>query len=213
MHSSLRFFLSTVFLLLHSIRIAASPSIYHHPEELFYIYEWPDIARIVQGDTKSRSNLGMGLKMNEVNGSYDTFQFDLFPLIYNRAVKDPRRTLDPEKAFSFFIPYDMFMDTLTYRDKDNKEIICWDHGTNEQAPKVIEKLLSSKYFQKEHGRDHFLIVPFVAIEPRVHRPKLIPLYEICANCTKLVMEELTFLAEKGQAKNKWTQVRGPNWYK
>lgn len=41
---------------------------------------------------------------------YKTSQFALFKIMYERALIDSRRTLNPEKAVSFFIPYDFGMD-------------------------------------------------------------------------------------------------------
>ena len=185
----------------------------HHPDELFYIYDWPDLFKVIHKDIRHRNYNGFGMQFNAINGSYDGYQFDLFPLFYHRALHDPRRTLDPEKASSFFIPYDFYGDSVYYRDVNNVERFSWyqEPGSNEMAPLVAERLLSSKYFIRNGGNDHFLIESFVAIESRILRPPLMPLLRGCANCTKLTIEELTFLAEKGQANNEWHALRGPNW--
>ena len=207
--NSLNLTLQSLLLLIRCVCICGLP----HQDELFFIYNWPDLFKIVHNDIRYRNNFGLGTQFNAINGSHDTLQFDLFPLFYYRALHDPRRTLDPEKASSFFIPYDFYGDTLTYRGANNVEHFSWNQelGANEMAPLVAERLLSSKYFIRNGGNDHFLIESFVAIESRIHRPLLRPLLRGCANCTKLTIEELTFLAEKGQANNEWHALRGPNW--
>ena len=87
------------------------------------------------------------------NGIYDTYQFDLFNLMYIRALKDPRRTRNPEEAASFLIPYDAHTDTMRYveQGEHGKEGIVrkdWFVGTSDIAVIAHNLLMKSSFFQK-----------------------------------------------------------------
>lgn len=88
-------------------------------EELFYIYDWPEITSALgtqrsDGEsTRFYANSGAGVALDESQGIYDTDQYQLFLLMYGRALNDARRTMDPDKATTFFIPYDLATDCAT----------------------------------------------------------------------------------------------------
>jgi hypothetical protein len=76
-------------------------------KELFYIYNSTEWNEISQSPLRQRApnevmdvvlNYGAGPLIDESLSLYHTDQYALFQLIYNRAVKDSRRTLDPSKA-------------------------------------------------------------------------------------------------------------------
>jgi hypothetical protein len=100
---------------------AASPS-----EPLFYIYDWPDLVNRYANHTDRphhshgveipewRKNHGLGRLVSKNTSEYKTSQFALFKIMYERALIDPRRTLDPAMATTFFIPYDFGMDAAFF---------------------------------------------------------------------------------------------------
>jgi hypothetical protein len=93
-------------------------------EELLYIYDWPDIINRYANHSDRdmglhgvdipnwKTNFGAGVLIN--NYEYRTSQFSLFKIMYERAIRDPRRTLDPSLATSFLIPYDFGMDATFF---------------------------------------------------------------------------------------------------
>ena len=47
--------------------------------------------------------------------------------MYHRMLKDPRRTLNPDDATTFFIPYDLAQDAAYYKHcAKNKDHKCFD---------------------------------------------------------------------------------------
>lgn len=85
-------------------------------DELIFVYDWPEITNLIDNSTyehrikehsKRYINHGAGPLLNASMGTYSTDQYMLFWFFYNRALVDPRRTLDPEKATTFLIPYDI----------------------------------------------------------------------------------------------------------
>ena len=91
----------------------------NHRSELFYIYNSSEWLNIISAPLSQRApneimdvilNGGAGPLIDASLSLYHTDQYSLFQLMFNRAVKDPRRTLDPSKATSFIIPYDFASD-------------------------------------------------------------------------------------------------------
>lgn len=53
-------------------------------------------------------NGGAGPEVDAAHGVYHTDQYQLFQLVYYRALKDhSRRTMNPAEASTFVIPYDL----------------------------------------------------------------------------------------------------------
>lgn len=63
-----------------------------------------------------------------------------------------RRTLNPDEATAFFIPYDLGFDAAI--KKDSAKIR--PHGCP-NAEAVIKLLEDNKYFKRNYGYDHFLV--------------------------------------------------------
>jgi hypothetical protein len=84
----------------------------------FFVYDWPGLvnryANFTDRDHRGhgvefpqwKENYGAGRVIDAQNFEYKTSQFALFKLMYERALIDKRRTLDPSDAVSFLIPYD-----------------------------------------------------------------------------------------------------------
>ena len=59
---------------------------------------------------------GVGRPILPEQGLYLTWHFSLFTALHNRLVRSRRRTLDPEQASLFILPYDLSMDGYLDRD-------------------------------------------------------------------------------------------------
>ncbi len=104
-------------------------------KDLFYVYEWPDItnkyANMSDRDTNAHGMefpywldyYGAGRLLNPNTMEHKTSQFSLFKTMYERALRDPRRTMDPDLASSFFIPYDFGLDA-TFRVDNGRYVFC-----------------------------------------------------------------------------------------
>ncbi len=189
------------------------------PDKLFYIYESPEwnklaTASLFARDTNERMenqvNRGAGPVLNETAGEYHTDQYQLFSMIYYRALKDPRRTLDPEKATSFFIPYDFATDAAYYKNCARSAGVCYDFRKCPLAPSVEELLQASPYFHRKHGKDHVLIVGMnYAMDHYILKPKCKSLISgTCANCTKFAIDDYSYM----YSDNKGILTRGDSWH-
>ena len=180
-------------------------------KEKFYIYEWWHICHKLH--CWDKGNFGAGRLINATNGIYDTYQYDLFSLFYQRFFQDPRRTLNPEEATTFIISYDTHMDAMTYTKPDGQQERSFFDGTSDFAPEVAELLQASPYFQRNQGRDHLLVVGWpYSIDQLLLKPKAVPLYVLCENCTKLTIEDFSFLNDKRrESRTLAQQYKGNNW--
>ena len=129
-------------------------------QEKFFIYDWPNITKTfgtafyLNESVKRYANFGAGPLIDLSIGSYNTEQYQLFLLMYYRALKDPRRTLDPEQATSFLIPYDLATDCAQFRTTHN--VLSMTHCSRGHA--IVKLLDSSPYFNRKRGSDHLLLV-------------------------------------------------------
>jgi hypothetical protein len=171
---------------------------------LFYIYEtgdWPEIstASLYKRDSNERLEHslynGAGPLVSKHNGEYHTDQYQLFAMIFNRALKDPRRTLDPSKATSFLIPYDFASDSAFYKSCSKSNGICYDFRKCPLAPKVESLLALSPWLKRNQGRDHVLIVGMnYAMDHYILKPKCKSLIAgICSNCTKFAIDDYSYM--------------------
>ena len=170
----------------------------------FYIYDtnyWPNIsvASIYKRDPNERLenalNNGAGPLVNISRGAYHTDQYQLFSMIYYRALKDYRRTLDPSKATSFLIPYDFATDSAYYKNCGRSAGVCYDFRKCPLAPQVEELLLASPWFHRNKGHDHILIVGMnYAMDHYILKPKCKSLIAgTCRNCTKFAIDDYSYM--------------------
>lgn len=185
----------------------------------FYIYEddfWPDIAmaakykRDINEKIELQLNNGAGPAVDVASGNYHTDQYQLFSMIYHRALKDPRRTLDPSKATSFLIPYDFANDAAFYKDCVKSKGVCFDFRRCPLAPKVEELLNKSPWYNRNHGHDHILIVGMnYAMDHYILKPLCKSLLAgTCRNCTKFAIDDYSFL----HSGNEGIDSRGDFWH-
>jgi xyloglucan galactosyltransferase MUR3 len=129
-------------------------------------------------------------------GEFHTDQYQLFSMIYHRAMSDPRRTMDPSLATTFIIPYDFANDCAYYkRCNNNVNNTCFDFRKCPLAPSVESLLLKSEFFRRNSGRDHLLVVGMnYAMDHYIGKPKCKSLLRgVCMNCTKLAIDDYSFL--------------------
>lgn len=185
--------------------------------QLFYIYDWPHLVDRYANFTDRghhghgveipfwKYNHGMGRLTNLSNHEYRTSQFSLFKIFYERALIDPHRTMDPEKATTFVIPYDFGMDaTFTEQHGRMRRTQC------PLATDVMKLLNSSKYFNQHYGHNHVLIN---AVNQNMNyfftAKACASFFQFIWNVTKLSIDEYMFIA-----KNRPFELgnRGINWH-
>ena len=178
-------------------------------QEKFFIYDWPVCLRLIC----NRLDFGAGRLVNSDNGIYNTDQFYLFSLMYSRLLSDPRRTFQPEEATTFIIPYDLYADSVTVPKPNGKKAVSYAEGRSNLAPDVLTFLRASPYFRKSNGADHLLFVGWpYAIDQLILRPKAIALIALCENCTKLTIENYSFLYSSAKEKSLSQELKKDNWF-
>lgn len=158
---------------------------------LFFIYDldeefwwrWPVDGSDCSGngyvghDHKEYS--GIGPLVQPDNGLYLTWHFSLFSSLYNRMKRSSRRTLDPEKASLFIIPYDLGLDGyLDARTCQNRR-----QCTGGLVGKLTSILSKSKYFQRHQGADHALLWSLGQYHPWPRAGCDVLMKDFCAKCT------------------------------
>ena len=186
---------------------------------LFYIYEselWDKIANASRTQRDPREimehsmNNGAGTVVNATIGAYHTDQYQLFLLIFSRALKDARRTYDPSKATTFIIPYDLATDAAFYKFCGKSAGICYDFRKCPLASQVGDLLQLSPWFNRNYGRDHLMIIGMnYAMNHHIGKPKCKQLLSgICFNCTKLAIDDYSYL----QSTNAGVIEKGDGWH-
>ena len=205
--------------LLTPTRLLAFPVTTSRKSNLFYIYdtgEWQTIANTSQTVRDPREimdhylNGGAGNLVNITTGSFHTDQYQLFLLIFSRALKDPRRTLDPSKATTFFIPYDLASDAAYYKKCARSEGICYEFRKCPLAPTVSELLKASPWYSRNYGKDHVMVIGMnYAMNHHIGKPKCKQLLTTtCFNCTKLAIDDYSYL----QSTNAGVLEKGDFWH-
>ena len=186
----------------------------------FYIYDWPpDIMNCwplantherQSIDLKFRDNYGIGPLMNAEVGMYHTHQYSLFYTFYHRLLESPHRTLDPEKATKFFIPYDIGMDSST-RQEDGALF-----QTNcPKLQQVLDLLSNSRYYQESHGTNHFTLHSINQPMNYYLNLRCMEFYRACYNCTKFSIDTYTqdmypVLRDYPEMRHKWRSIPFPS---
>ena len=155
--------------------------IYDLPEEFWWRWPKPSADCSKNGYVGHDHALysGMGPPINETDGLYLTWHFSLFSSMFNRMKRSRRRTLDPEKADLFVIPYDLGLDG--YVDPDR---CTMRRGCTRGLPQKLQKILSdSKYWQKHHGADHVLLWSLGNYHPWPRNGCDIFMKDFCKRCT------------------------------
>lgn len=134
-------------------------------EELYYIYpldkefwwSWPqDESDCSQQGYVGHEHAeldGLGRVINLDDGLFLTWHFSLFNSLFHRLTRSRRRTMDPEKASLFIIPYDLALNGWVDEDTCALRRRC-SHG---KVAKLEKYLSNSKYFNRHKGKDHVVL--------------------------------------------------------
>jgi hypothetical protein len=159
--------------------------------KLFYMYEleekywwrWP-----VPGTDCSQNGYvghehaelsGMGTSLRPEDGLYLTWHFSLFSSLFNRMKRSKRRTLDPEKASLFIIPYDLGLDGYLNAQRCTNSRRCTD-GFPQQLSKFLQ---NNTYWQRHEGADHAVLWSLGQYHPWPHNGCDIFMRDFCKKCT------------------------------
>jgi len=124
-------------------------------------------------------NSGIGPAVNLDNGLFLTWHFSLFSSLYNRLKRSSRRTLDPEKASLFIIPYDLALDGSVDGNSCNNRRRC-SHGMVDELTAHLTKL---KFFQRYNGADHVVLWSLGQYHPWPYNGCDVFIRDFCALCT------------------------------
>lgn len=155
--------------------------IYDLPEEFWWRWPKPSADCSKNGYVGHDHALysGMGPPINESDGLYLTWHFSLFSSMFNRMKRSKRRTLDPEKADLFIIPYDLGLDG--YVDPDR---CTMRRGCTKGLPQKLQNMLSaSKYWQKYQGADHVVLWSLGNYHPWPRNGCDLFMKDFCKRCT------------------------------
>ena len=136
----------------------------HTAADKIYVYDWPELvnryANFTDRDHKSHGVEfpawveygGAGRLVDAGHLEFKTSQFAMHKLFYERALIDPRRTLNPEEATSFFIPFDVGMHTAFLEANGRMR-----KSNCPLLPDVEDRLNQLPYFKRKGGHDHTMV--------------------------------------------------------
>lgn len=181
-------------------------------KKYFYIYEWPEYFSDVwppagaQLDPSTpyshdfRSNItGVGRPIDPDIGYFNTWQFSLYKLAMARLLVDERRTLDPSKATSYIIPFDIGVHSLIDH-KNGRLRVASPHGW--RVIEYFKTTAGQHVFNKNGFHDHFALVSIdlncslvlICLQFSVTSYQIsgigskVFLTDLCQNCTVLTIE-------------------------
>jgi len=191
----------------------------------FYIYDWPSYIDDVwppagtQLSNKSaynhifRPNNGAGKLLDPELGLFQTWQFSLYKNIISRMKVSKHRTLIPEEATAFIVPFDLgvhsYIDHLTGVPR-----LASPHGW--MAQQLLRAHSKDKaLYWKYQGHNHFVFLSVTAYQMVGIGVKTF-FMQICQNCTTITIETSpTKTAIKGRTRKHWYAVPYPSsfhWY-
>lgn len=137
----------------------------------FYIYDWgqrfwwrwPEINE--DAIAYCKKNVYVELNQSKLSatgepldldiGLFNTWHFSLFNALYNRLRRSSRRTLNPDEASIFIVPYDIALDS--YLDIRYCVYKIHPRCTNRQQQGLKHHIKHSKYFKRHNGADHIVL--------------------------------------------------------
>ena len=193
----------------------------------FYIYDWPinitDLhpASGVRG--MRRRNSGAGPIIDPLSGQFNTYMHNLFPLVYSRLLRHPMRTLNPQEANAYFIPYDISADAYNLAHTEIEENISTPTTTKTKSgntEKIVAQnnkhritkrrkdlkvwdamhLLHLSIWYQKYSHLHFFID---SSEPFWYEKRIVTeaFYPFCKNCMKLTPSSIVAPYQNKWAKN------------
>lgn len=146
---------------------------------------------------------GMGPPVLPADGLFLTWHFSLFSSLFNRLKRSKRRTLDPEKASLFIIPYDLgldgYLDSRTCRNSRR----C----TAGMPQRLQEIILQQPYFYRNMGADHAVLWSLGQYHPWPHNGCDLFMRDFCAKCSFTC-----YWMDPQKAENRFISVPFPSGY-
>jgi len=182
---------------------------YIYPLDEEYWWRWPKPDTDCNNDNNGyvgheHSELsGLGRLLNADDGLFLTWHFSLFSSLYNRLTRSRRRTMDPDKASLFIIPYDLALDGSVNPERCTIRRSC----TRGLAPNMAKNITSSPYFIRHGGADHVVLWSLGQYHPWPH--------EACATFMRVHCEKCTFTCywmDATKFNNKFVSVPFPAAY-
>lgn len=130
------------------------------------------------GDAHRLSGIGDPVDLDR--GIFDTWHFSMFNSLFNRLKRSTRRTLDPERADFFVVPYDMGLDGFI--KKQDCSVPEFPMCTPLLVQGVEQVLAQSPQFNRYRGADHVLLWSLGEMHPWPAYCKHL-MQRFCANCT------------------------------
>lgn len=182
---------------------------YIYPLEEEYWWRWPKPGTDCNNDNNGyvgheHSELsGLGRLLNADDGLFLTWHFSLFSSLYNRLTRSRRRTMDPDKATMFIIPYDLALDGSVNPDRCTIRRSC----SRGLVPKLLQNITTSPYFLRHGGADHVMLWSLGQYHPWPH--------EACDTLMRVHCEKCTFTCywmDATKFNNKFVSVPFPAAY-
>ncbi len=169
--------------------------------------------------SKHFENNGIGSKISDMNdGLYDTHQYMLFPMFYNRLLEmleeeeNLMMTKMRDKASLYFIPYDIGMDATTRKvDGALVRTLC-------PHVELVNNLLRNDLnFKKSFGHNFILLISINQNMGYYLTKECAKIFELCWNCTKLCIDSYPptmykELKEHPSRYHKWISIPFPSNY-
>ena len=186
----------------------------------FYIYDWPfyidDVWPPASAKLPNRTayhhsfrpNNGAGAMLDSDVGLFQTWQFSLYKNIIARMKVSEHRTLKPEEATAFIVPFDLgvhsYIDHLTGVPR-----LASPHGW--LAQQLLRAYSRDKdLYWKYQGHNHFVFLSVTAYQMVGIGVKTF-FMQICQNCTTITIETSpTRTAIKGRTRKHWYAVPYPS---
>jgi xyloglucan galactosyltransferase MUR3 len=196
---------------------------YGGEKKYFYIYDWPEElqdvypppgAILAPKSTYSHDfydNNGAGKLIEPGLGLFATWQFSLFKNVMSRLRVSEHRTLDPDKASAFIVPYDAGAHSLIDHN-DGKTRLASPFGWT--ALSLLKKASHTSAW-RNRGHDHFVLFSLTGFHYVGIGTKNF-FMSICQNCTVLTIETTpTNIGISGRSLKYWYAVPYPSsfhWY-
>ena len=146
---------------------------------------------------------GLGPPVLPEEGLFLTWHFSLFSSLFNRIKRSKRRTLDPEKASMFIIPYDLGLDGYLDARTCKNSRRC----TAGLPQKLQSILLQQPYFYRHMGADHSVLWSLGQYHPWPHNGCDLFMKEFCARCSFTC-----YWMDPQKAENRFVSVPFPSGY-
>ena len=146
---------------------------------------------------------GLGPAVLPEGGLFLTWHFSMFSSLFNRIKRSKRRTLDPEKASLFIIPYDLGLDGYL----DSRTCKNSRRCTAGMPQRLQSIILKQPYFYRHMGADHAVLWSLGQYHPWPHNGCDLFMRDFCARCTFTC-----YWMDPQKAENRFVSMPFPSGY-